>query len=263
MPRAPLLLPASAIVIALALWASAPTYAFDQYSTSRNAGNCADCHGAFRGSLYSSQSDGSPWTTGGVNWDLHDGHRTLMLYSDCNVCHSGTSRLPVHIGSSNGGIGFQPIGCVGCHGRAQDKTRGLTVPLVYGAGLRQKHFNANKTVAGISTQICAKCHHDANPALFKTVPENVAPPYYFAPDTAHPHKPTDPCSNPANTVGKEAVFGLTGLDNDGNGLNDMADPACAPARPHAPAQQAPEPREVLAGSISWEYDHPWSPNTNE
>jgi hypothetical protein len=74
-------------------------------------------------------------------------------------------------------------------------------------------------------QICAPCHADANPASYTPVGENINPANYFTPDAAHLNKPTDPC----NANGSESTFGPTGLDNDGNGVYDLADPACAPA----------------------------------
>jgi hypothetical protein len=71
---------------------------------------------------------------------------------------------------------------------------------------------------------CSPCHADADPASYTPVGENIKPANYFTPDAAHPDKPTDPC----NANGSESKFGPTGLDNDGNGIYDLADPACAP-----------------------------------
>ncbi len=111
-------LTALAIVVAWASWMSAPTYAFDQYSLSRTAGNCADCHSNFRGTApYSSQSDGAPWTAGGINYNLHDGHRTLMLSGDCSTCHSGTSRFPVLLNLSIEGLASSVQGFETSHPR--------------------------------------------------------------------------------------------------------------------------------------------------
>jgi len=113
---------------------------------------------------------------------------------------------------SNGGSGLTKVGCVGCHGRAEDNNGIGTI----GAGLRQHHYKAGETV-------CLECHDDADPANFTPVAENVPPPYYFTPDAAHPNKPTDSC----NQSGKENFAGSArGLDNDGNGLYDGNDPAC-------------------------------------
>lgn len=187
--------------------AALPAEAFDTYSTNGEAaGNCADCHGAFNSGNYTSQL-GTAW---GVT--LMSGHNA-MLSSACNVCHSGTSRSPVFINRSTGVTGYATIGCMGCHGRSGDSTDPSGG---YGAGLRRHHFNA-----GIA--VCGDCHADADPGNgYTPVAENVRPPYYFTPDTTHPNKPTDPCD--AN--GLESRLGSTGLDNDGNGLYDAADPAC-------------------------------------
>ena len=64
--------------------------AFEQYSLSRDAGNCADCHGNFRASNYSSPADGQIWAAG-----LHNTHRFDMLGGDCNTCHNPSGRFPV------------------------------------------------------------------------------------------------------------------------------------------------------------------------
>src|SRR5512139_2267193 len=190
----------------LALLSAAPAArAFETYATvAPDVGNCADCHGAFNSGIYVSLHDNVSWNT-----SLMSGHNA-MVSSACNTCHSGSSRTPVFIASSNGTTGFPPIGCVGCHGRSNDST---DPPGGYGAGLRQHHF-----ISGIT--VCADCHADANPSAYTPVAENIPPPYYFTPDTAHPNKPTDPCD--AN--GTESRFGLTGLDNDGNGPYDLTDP---------------------------------------
>jgi hypothetical protein len=190
---------------ALAVWAS-EAEAFSTYA------NCVQCHGGFRTVPYSSLADGQSWGSG-----LHDTHRNTMLNGDCNACHFGSSRTPVYLNKSNGGTGLPAVGCVGCHGRAQDSNG--SGPVGPGTGLRQHHFRAGET-------ICLDCHDDADPANYTPVAENVPPPYYFTPDTAHPNKPTDSC----NQSGKENFAGSArGLDNDGNGLYDGNDPACQAA----------------------------------
>ena len=175
--------------------------AYDNY-----AGGCDGCHGGFLGSSpYVSQHDGAAWKnpTTGANMNLHDGHRTFMLGGSstiCNICHSAGSRTPVYLNSSTGGVtGFSAISCTGCHD---------------GDGLRAHHVNS-----GADT--CYDCHSPGTPPA-----ENIKPPYYFTPDTAHPNKPTDPC----NLNGSESLISSTsGLDNDGNFLYDQNDPACAAA----------------------------------
>jgi hypothetical protein len=121
---------------------------------------------------------------------------------------SPQDRFPVYTSSSAGGVGFDPISCVGCHGRIEDQASG--------AGLRQHHWNSGIT-------ICSGCHADANPAEYTPVGEDVLPPYYFTPDINHPDKPTKPC----NPRGEENYAGISeGLDNDGDDLYDGNDPDC-------------------------------------
>jgi cysteine-rich repeat protein len=199
------------VLAALATW-TPNAEAYSTYSVNRDSTNCRGCHGDFRAGSYNSFKDGAPWATG-----LHDGHRFTMLSGDCSTCHSSPF-FPVLLGSSPGGTGFPPISCVGCHGRQEDAGND-SVSAGLGAGLRQHHTNA-----GVPT--CQGCHSDANPANYTPVGENVLPPYYFTPDGAHPAKPTDPC----NANGSEgAVAPPTGLDNDGDLLDDGADPDCQAA----------------------------------
>lgn len=189
--------------------------AYSQWSTNQND-NCAasGCHGDFRAGGYVSKKDGTNWGT-----DLMSGH-VNFLNGDCSACHSSGGRFPVRLDSSSGGNGFDPIGCMGCHGRTEDNVasnpgnRGKL-----GTGLRQHHYNAGVT-------LCSGCHADANPASYVPVAESVNPPYYFTPDAAHPDKPTDAC-NAAPSPGNENKFGPTGLDNDGDLLDDGADSDCA------------------------------------
>jgi hypothetical protein len=190
------------VMIAISMiWAS-DVLAYEQYSQGNDSGNCADCHGDFRAPSYTSPS-GDPW---GVN--LHDVHRTTMLNRDCNTCHTSGPFFPVIMDSSTGGNGLDPISCVGCHGRDGDTNRG--------AGLRQHHWTAGETG-------CVNCHSDSNPANYTPVGENVLPNYYASPGTGHPAMPTNSC----NPSGGENFGGTTvGLDNDGNGIYDVADPTC-------------------------------------
>jgi hypothetical protein len=115
-------------------------------------------------------------------------------------------RFSSELNQSDGDVnGDFTSGCVGCHGRAEDG------PGQIGDGLRAHHAQA-----GIG--VCAGCHpSDTTPVSEDTPPEN-----YFTPDGSHAGKPSDPC----NTNGTESRFGLTGLDNDGDGLYDENDPDC-------------------------------------
>ena len=195
----------------LAAWAPAAS-AYEQYSTNQ-ADNCATvgCHGDFRAATYTSLVDGASWG------NLHNVHRTTMLNSDCDTCHSASGTFPVLLGSSAGGTGLAAISCLGCHGRMES---GGTVT---GAGLRQHHFNTGANTCGNGV---AGCHNDANPTTFTTAGEDTLPPYYFTPDAAHPSKPTNPC----NPAGEEDLAGTTiGLDNDGDNLFDLNDTDCQAA----------------------------------
>jgi len=193
-----------------------PAGAYDQYTQNggTDATNCGFCHGDFRATDYVSETDGMSWG------NLHNLHRNTMLTSDCNTCHSGSSRFPVILNFSSGGNGLSPIACVGCHGRNEDNVAGN--PEVgagrtgYGAGLRQHHYNAG-------VQICAECHLDADPASYTPVGENVLPDYYANPGSNHPSMPTDPC-NPAG--GEDFAGDAEGLDNDGDDVYDGSDSDC-------------------------------------
>ncbi len=184
--------------------------AFGQYSSNKNATNCRACHGDFLASPYTSLSDGQTWGD-----SLHNVHRSLMLNSDCNVCHSGR-KFPVYLDSSKGGSGLDPISCMGCHGR----TEGAGA-YGYGAGLRRHH-----TSAGV--YICTECHTDSDPFYYIPTGEEVLPPYYANPGSNHPNIPGDPC----NLDGGEDFAGsATGLDNNGDDLYDGLDNGCAAVRP--------------------------------
>ncbi len=198
-------------VVCLLAWSSSG-FAYDKYSANRDATNCRACHGDFRATAYVSPVDGQNWG------NLHNLHRTNMLNSDCNACHF-SSRFPTFIGSSAGGTGLSPIGCLGCHGRAEDNVAGNPeFPAGgYGAGLRQHHQNA-----GITD--CLECHDDSAPASYTPVGEHVLPPYYANPGTGHPSMPTQSC----NADGSENFAGAShGLDNDGDDVFDTADNDCA------------------------------------
>ncbi len=211
---------------------------------------------------------------------LHNVHRNNMLGaapnpSDsgrCNICHIGTSKTPVFLNESNGTrvcvgganagancqvdsacpggtctVVYDPISCVGCHGRVEDRgmrpddcvdaptTNG---PCGDGAGLRQHHQNSGIT-------LCASCHPDALPANFTPAGENVNPPYYFTPDSAHPLKPINAC-NPNGEEDYEAS--PDGLDNDGDLLYDTADPDCPTPTALATPEVTPTPTATLTPS---------------
>lgn len=93
--------------------------------------------------------------------------------------------------------GDQPLlnRCASCHGREAD---GGSLQL--SAGLVQRH-----EIKGITT--CSTCHELQQ----SIVGENVVPVKML-------QKGIDPC--------EDALFGPDGLDNDGDGLYDKADPDC-------------------------------------
>ncbi|MCL4787254.1 MAG: hypothetical protein KJ070_10730 [Verrucomicrobia bacterium] len=166
-----------------------PVFAYEDYS------GCESCHGNFRGATS---------TKGTIfpNNNNHDMHRnSANMGTACNLCHSGSSRVPTFIGTSTGTANNQGLGCTGCH---------------VSAGLRAHHVNNGVTE-------CLDCH-DAEAAP----PENVKPPYYGTPDTK--------ANNPGNTVQAAntnenwSVGDFLGLDNDGNNLYDLADYAIGPFR---------------------------------
>ncbi len=217
--------------------------AFDRYSSGPGFGNCADCHGDFNGSPYSSVKDGASW---GQN--LHDGHRD-MLDLDCSACHqppTGVPRFPVFLGQSAGGTGLSPISCLGCHGRQADagnpadpdlgacafgSSTGLNIDPANcgsGAGLRAHHVNAGVT-------LCFDCHTN-DPVVLAG--EDALPDYYAKPGQNHPNMPADPCDRLAPPL-NENKFEASGLDNDGDlyedaggnpGIGRAPDADCEPDR---------------------------------
>lgn len=196
------------------------TVLFDDISVSSGTySTCRACHGEFLNKPYVAFTDGLTWLP-----DLHEVHRSTMLSFDCDTCHTGSTKFPVFIGSSNGGNGLPPIGCLGCHGREEDMGHD-TISSGRAAGLNQHHHRSGVTE-------CAKCHTDADPANYKPVGEDVLPAYYFA-DAAHPNKPLDACATSERFVSLSE-----GLDNDGDLLYELLDPDC----------QRPAPAPVLGGT---------------
>jgi parallel beta-helix repeat protein len=163
---------------------------------------CVQCHSDFK-------------VSGGTGV-LHLAHLNKFAITSCTLCHQNVGGdLPVLTYWSTDGFG-----CSGCHGMDYGETSihsGQPKSTAY--GLRRKHALEGVTV-------CATCHFpgspetgdpDPAPAIF---PETVAPPYYGRPAD----NLTDPCS-----TAQESFDNTIGLDNDGNGVADMADPACAAA----------------------------------
>jgi hypothetical protein len=156
--------------------------------------NCAGCHGSFTSST-------SPKDTVFPSGNKHTMHRSSSyMDADCDLCHQDGDDNNPFIGLSNGTANNPGIGCIGCH---------------LAEGLRAKH-----AAGGVS---CSGCHEDGPPS-----PENEKPPYYGTADT----KVANPCNDvlAANTNENWSVGDFLGLDNDGNGLYDVADFACGPYR---------------------------------
>ena len=221
------LIPTILVIFFSALLSAETARAFPAYSKpDTGEGWCKGCHGDFLDSDYVSRTDGTNWG------NLHNLHRFVMMAEDspankCATCHLVIGQKPVWTNLSLGNGVWDPISCMGCHGRYEDRhdehedfsadngidTHGM------GAGLRQHHWNSGVTR-------CAGCHEDADPADFTTASEDVQPPYYFSPDPVFYKKPTDSC----NLNGEEDYAGiLFGLDNDGDGLYDAIDPDCTPS----------------------------------
>ena len=187
--------------LALALWTTT-THAYPTYDD--GAGNgCVACHDGFQGG----------------NGPLHYQHRTQLGITTCNVCHpAGGGSTPVRTYWSGPGGGF---GCAGCHGQTYGETSpnsGLMKASAY--GLRQVHVNNGITACGSSGchQPGALGHPDPFPP---PLGENVAPPYYDPLFSGL----IDSCSSADEDMPLDADS--VGLDNDGDGLVDAADPDCA------------------------------------
>lgn len=221
------------IVGGIALIGAAPgVEAYDRWSVNDDATNCGFCHGDFRSSNYISPSDGQNWG------NLHNIHRSTMLSGDCDVCHIGGDEFPVFLDQSNGGDGFEPVSCMGCHGVNPAPPAANTG--LWGAGLRAHHTNAGVGPDN-NGDTCIDCHSN-DPA---PLPEDTLPSYYFTPDANHPSKPDNPC-NPSPGFPENYAGSVMGLDNDGDLLYDTDDPDCADPTPtptptSTPTQVPPTP----------------------
>jgi hypothetical protein len=208
------------VLVAIAAWAP-DAQAFKFYSDNVNdVGQCAQCHTGFRqDSDYVSQAEGSLlW--GGKS--LHQAHLdNTDVDASCDNCHGGadiTAVRMVNLSSSGTGAGTAPaISCSGCHGRLEDENTVTENGTGWGAGLRQHHN-------GAGVGLCLTCHADSDPAAFTTAGEDTMPPYYAFVTNGRVNTTMEPCS----MTDTEYLEGLTiGLDNDGDGVYDMADPDCS------------------------------------
>ena len=224
---------------ALATLLPVTAFAYNQYSQNGDNTYCAACHGDFRSNTYISPVDGQLWG------NIHNLHRSTMLGGDCDACHLSSGRFPVRLDESAGGDGLVAIGCVGCHGRAEDNVAGNpSLPNGFGAGLRQHHTNA-----GVSD--CTNCHDDADPANYTPVGEQVLPPYYADPGINHPDMPTESC----NSDGSEHFAGATiGLDNNGDLFYDGNSPSCDLSGVSAPS--------LSTAKLMQNHPNPFNPTTD-
>jgi hypothetical protein len=145
--------------------------------------------------------------------DKHNVHRSQMMTrinnESCEACHVQVGDDPL-LNSSAGYDQLPGLGCMGCHGidpgTAEDH---------WGAGLRLHHTNANVGPDNGGLE-CANCHGD-DPL---PMPEDVLPAYYGGANI----NVLDPC-NPNGT--ENWTSDTLGLDNDGDGVYDVADADCS------------------------------------
>jgi hypothetical protein len=174
--------------------------AYPAYSDGCNA---SGCHGVF-------DSATSPKGTKFPSNSKHEMHRANnSMNTDCDLCHTSPDRTPVYTGSSDGVGTVTGLGCAGCH---------------VGPGLRKHHTTRGVTACYSGG---AGCHGDGTAET--SLPENViSPPYYGTAYTL--------ANNPGNTAQVAnanenwSVGDFVGLDNDGNGLADLADYSVGPFR---------------------------------
>jgi hypothetical protein len=220
-------------VVLLAAAAGGELRAHERYSIDDDNTNCRFCHGDFRNESYVG--------TDGVFWgNLHNIHRFEMTNFECEACHLASDEFPVLLGESEGAVGLPAIGCVGCHGRAEDATPGGTGSEGYGLATQRRHELAN-VGPGHDGNTCKSCHLRADPATGDTpVGENVLSPYYANPNW--PDGPQDPC----NADGNEDYAGSPeGIDNDGDLVADQADSDCSGAV-QTPGEVSRDPLALLA-----------------
>lgn len=186
----------------LALAATCNTsQAYDTYSD-----GCHVCHGAFD----------SPTSQKGTIFPFdsnHEMHRTTMGTA-CELCHTGSpGDNPVSTHSSDGIGNVAGLGCSGCH---------------VGSGLRKHHATRGVTACYTGGVGCHGTGASDNPPA-----ENVISPYYY--EAAYTngytlaHNPAN-TAQVANTNENWSVGDFVGLDNDGNGLPDLADYTIGPFR---------------------------------
>lgn len=176
---------------------SSPAAAFPRFGGTSGKSGCKSCHTWTKTPVTSPKG----YT---LNTSIHDVHRAgPRMNTDCELCHYKGGYTNPYTNTSEGTPSVKGFGCAGCHGR-------LYKGKAKAPGLRAYH--AKKKIV-----VCASCHtNDPKP-----VAESVKPPYY---GSSHTYA-AFPCNN--NTPPSEDwTFDGKGLDNDGDGLRDKADPDC-------------------------------------
>lgn len=216
-----------------------PVAAYESYHNPATPGTgyCASCHPGF---------------VGGQSQPLHAMHTggTDPITSNCNLCHTGTTRDNPLTMWSGGGTGAN-LGCMGCHGLDYGETiqanyRTFTTAGQHkqsGYGLRRHHARAGQTV-------CANCHDDSGVAPYG---ENVVNTglgftthYYNRTDVGLRGLPLNPCNNEDGLNPSDGK----GLDNDGDGIYDANDPDCTGAAVTVQFQATP-----TSTVVSWPYSY--------
>lgn len=186
----------SAALLALCLLLPRPAAAWHRFD-----GGCGTCH-PFNADPYQPPGGGAAWPA-----SLHDVHRdAAFMNADCDLCHRPEDQGNPWLTWSVGVGAAPPVGCMGCHGRmtgAQPSTSGLL------------NFHDNQGAG------CSQCH-DAF-TYPPAAPESYPPPYYGLGVS----NVDSPCNGDASTLEDWSGDGL-GLDNDGDGVLDLADPDCSP-----------------------------------
>lgn len=124
------------------------------------------------------------------NPSLHDVHRDFI--PDCFMCHKGSTGAGVAINDSGSFAGHS---CNGCHQEA---------------GLVRFHI--------LQGESCSPCHSTNQPV----VAESDLPFYYLEGRSDI----VNPCRVNSANGGEDWTGDNAGLDNDGDGMRDAADPDC-------------------------------------
>jgi predicted CXXCH cytochrome family protein len=166
------------------------------------------CHGDFRG-------------TGGNGINEHSFHVSAAT-GTCGTCHwAPDSRNSPYLYKATSGTTTDSEGCVGCHGTDYGDSRADQPNWMRSPGLRDQHEARNPGLCRNGA-----CHASNEPT---PNPESTVPPYYLRADV----NVKDPCNGDVVANGGEdlGLGGAGGLDNDGDGTRDAADPDCSGGNP--------------------------------